>query len=142
MLETNDILCLLSSTHLDLVFLSDNSVTKTLIQFWNCIDVGSDRILANYPDVSCVSDPDYLRYYPLMVALLILVVIGWPLCCLALLFYGHRTEQLHNTKSMFFRRVSILYEVYSDKFVFWVRSGFCWPALVLACSSVSPYLSL
>jgi hypothetical protein len=72
---------------------ADPSIAQALVSFFNCIPVLGDELLAAYPDVSCLHDPQYLSLLPFFVVML-MVVIALPALLFARLWWLNRSKQL------------------------------------------------
>lgn len=79
-------------TFLALLLYSYTSLTSTTISFLDCIDIGSARVLAQYPAVDC-SSAAYLHIRPLFV-LVLAVSLAFPVALTVFLRYQLRREDL------------------------------------------------
>ncbi len=93
------------------------SIAQAVFNFFNCVDSNNDRVMQQYPSISCDHNSEYLRLLPLFVILLILVC-GLPVMLFARLWWLNRRNVLfHNDEIKFVYGPMI--EAYPTDLYYW-----------------------
>jgi hypothetical protein len=96
---------------------------KTTIRYFDCTNVLEDRFLTSFPEVSCIHDPEYQNVFYFIIFLLVAFGVGLPVYFGILLIWSYKKNMLNEEK--FRLRYGLLYEVYENKYFFWVWLGSC-----------------
>jgi len=110
-------------TSIGLCVYSYNSFVLTTMQFFDCPEVGGDRVVHNFPAISCTSS-EYKALYPLF-AFVIVILVLFTVSILATLLYARRRgyftveKQFSVDRIKFSRRYGILFECYKPECFYW-----------------------
>jgi hypothetical protein len=91
-------LALLLQDHTSCLVILVNSVTKSIIKFYQCITITDEtKVVASAPAIDCNS-ASYHQVEPLFFVVLLVLVIGAPLIMLAGLLWLKRKNTLNNER--------------------------------------------
>ena len=99
-----------------LLLFSYSTVTKSVLEFINCRDIGPYSVVASSPETSC-QDSTYKSWLPLYYAVLAIFVFIGPVGLLVLLIVARLKGVLYSEK--FVKRVGVLFLSYRKLCFFW-----------------------